>query len=126
MKLHHLLSAYEFDEIMPVIVEMFPGTGKHRKSLQAAYDLALSIKPVFSKKSIRYKVLRDADSNLSYLGTEDYNFNAPWDVCLGKEVTRDKGVDLSDIEMAANCLVNLCFNAKAPKAFEPYLAQLRK
>lgn len=30
MKLFHLLQAYEFDEIMPVINDMFPGTNKFR------------------------------------------------------------------------------------------------
>ncbi len=34
MKLHQLLQAYEFDELMPVINEMFPGTAKYREPLK--------------------------------------------------------------------------------------------
>ena len=38
MKLQQLLLAYEFDEIMPIINDMFPGTAKYRKPLKTAYD----------------------------------------------------------------------------------------
>ncbi len=29
MKLKDLLQAYDFDELMPIIADMFPGTGKY-------------------------------------------------------------------------------------------------
>ncbi|HEY9550896.1 MAG TPA: hypothetical protein VIQ97_01300 [Prevotella sp.] len=118
MKLIHLLQAYEFEELMPVINDMFPGTTKYRKALKEAYDILLQLKPVESKKNIRYKLLHDANGNESFMGAEDANFATTWEVCLGKEVIREKGVDLNDIEMAANSLVNLCLLGRYPKAFE--------
>ena len=53
MKLHQLLQAYEFDELMPVINEMFPGTAKYREPLKVAYDIMVGMRPVSSSKSIR-------------------------------------------------------------------------
>src|SRR3712207_7213823 len=93
MKLIHLLQAYEFEELMPVINDMFPGTTKYRKALKEAYDILLQLKPVESKKNIRYKLLHDANGNESFMGAEDANFATTWEVCLGKEVIREKGVD---------------------------------
>ena len=51
MKLYQLLQAYDFDELMPVINDMFPGTSKFRPELKHAYELLLSMQPVASKKS---------------------------------------------------------------------------
>ncbi len=118
MKLYQLLQAYDFDELMPVINDMFPGTSKFRPELKHAYDLLLSMQPVASKKAIRYKILPGDTANHSYVGAEDTCFNATWEVCLGKDVSRERGVDLSDIELVANSLVNLCLQAKYPKVFE--------
>ena len=50
MKLYQLLQAYDFDELMPVINDMFPGTSKFRPELKHAYELLLSMQPVASKK----------------------------------------------------------------------------
>ena len=52
MKLQQLLLAYEFDEIMPIINDMFPGTAKYRKPLKTAYDIMTTLKPVASRKTI--------------------------------------------------------------------------
>ena len=57
MKLHQLVKAYQFDEIMPVINDMFPGTAKFRDQLNEAYSIMNSIHPVSSTKSIRYKLI---------------------------------------------------------------------
>ncbi|MGI6232646.1 MAG: hypothetical protein ACOYJF_07340 [Prevotella sp.] len=118
MKLYNLLQAYDFDELMPVIVDMFPGTGKFRKQLSAAYNMLMTLKPVPSKKSIRYQVIHVPDSNESYIGAVDKDFDATWEVCLGKEVSREKGVNLSDIELAANCLVNVALTGRHPRSFD--------
>ena len=126
MKLTHLLQAYGFDELMPVINEMFPGTSKFRPQLHIAYNLMTEMRAVPSKKSIRFQILTDENSSLSYIGAEDSCFNTTWEACLGKEVTREKGVDLSNIEVAANCLVNLCLLGHCPKAFEEARQQLIK
>ena len=37
--LYDLLQAYEFDEIMPIITNMFPGTDKYEKPLREAWNL---------------------------------------------------------------------------------------
>lgn len=117
MKLHQLIQAYEFDEIMPVINDMFPGTAKFRDPLKEAYDIMTSMRPVSSSKSIRYKIIKGKGEE-QYMGADDSNFNGPWDVTLGKDVSREKGVDLNDIEILANCLVNMCFIGRYPQEFE--------
>ena len=126
MKLIHLLQAYDFDELMPIINEMFPGATKYGKALREAYDTLLELKPVASKKPIRYKLMQDDNSSNSFMGAEDACFDTAWEVCLGKEVIRERGVDLSDIELAANCLVNLCLIARYPKSFEEAHRQLMR
>lgn len=126
MKLIQLFQAYPFDELMPIIVDMFPRTGKYRKPLEQAYNTLVEMTPVISKKNIRYKLMKDTQSDTSYIGAEDANFDSPWEVCLGKEVVKEKGVDLSDIELAANCLVNISFIGKHPKSFEEAYKALQK
>lgn len=126
MTLHELLQAYEFEELMPVIVEMFPGTGKYEKPLRQAYDLLQSMRPVPSKKSIRYKILPAPNGDEQYMGAEDRDFDTTWEVCLGKNLSREKGVDLTDIEMVANSLVNVCFIARHPAAFDKAYAELTR
>lgn len=117
MKLHQLIQAYEFDEIMPVINEMFPGTAKYRDQLSEAYNIMTSMRPVSSSKSIRYKIIKGKGEE-QYMGADNSNFNGPWEVTLGKDVSREKGVDLNDIEILANCLVNMCFIGRYPQEFE--------
>jgi hypothetical protein len=117
MKLHQLIKAYEFDEIMPVINDMFPGTAKFRDPLNEAYDIMASLHPVSSSKSIRYKIIKGKGEE-QYMGADDACFNGPWEVTLGKDVSREKGVDLNDIEILANCLVNMCFIGRYPQTFE--------
>lgn len=118
MKLHQLFQAYEFEEIMPVINEMFPGTNQFRPQLQQAYDILVQMKPVASQKSILYKLIEDKTSNETYVGADDSNFRTTWEAALGKSVSRAKGVTLSDAELAANCLVNLCLQGKYPAVFD--------
>ena len=117
MKLQQLIKAYEFDEIMPVINDMFPGTAQYRDPLNEAYNIMASTRPVASSKSIKYK-LNKGKGEEQYMGAEDSCFSGPWEVTIGKDVSRDKGVDLNDVEILANCLVNMCFIGKYPQAFE--------
>ena len=117
MKLYQLLQVYEFDELMPVINEMFPGTAKYREPLKTAYEMMLNMKPVASSKSIRYKIIKGKGEE-QYMGAEDANFKGNWEVLLGKEVSRERGVDLTDVEILANCLVNMCFIGNSPRGFE--------
>ena len=119
MTLTQLLKAYEFDELMPVINEMFPGTNKFRSQLQEAYELAVDMRAVPSKKTIRYKIMDIPGTDHKYMGAEDSNFDTTWEACLGKEIVRDKGVDLSEAELTANAFVNLCLIARGPRSFEP-------
>jgi hypothetical protein len=124
MKLKEFYQLYDFDEIMPIIVDMFPGTNKFKKPLQKAYELIMNITPTESKQTIKYKILHDDNSGESYMGAEDSNFATTWDVCLGKNVVREKDVYLTDIEIAANSLINLCFISNYPKEFEESHQQL--
>lgn len=43
---------------------------------------------------------------------------------IGKEVKRDAGVDLTDTQMLANCLLNCVLIGKYPSAFEPTYQQI--
>lgn len=118
MKLKELFETYSFDEIMQAISEMFPDTEKYREPLQQAYDLLMQTQPTASNEKICYEILQDDDDDEAYMGAEDQCFAATWDVCLGKEILREEEVDLSDAEIAANSLVNLCFISRYPKVFE--------
>jgi len=124
MKLKDLLQAYNFDELMPIIADMFPGTGKYRYPLKVAYNLLMDTSIAPSKKKIRYKVMHNEKYSYSTIGAEDRDFEGTWSFCLGKDVIREPGVDLSDIELAANCLINLCFISQYPKVFEEAHAML--
>lgn len=103
---------------MPVINEMFPGTSKFRPQLQEAYDLLVNMRPAYSKKAIVYKLIHDDNTNDTYMGAEDFSFRCSWNVALGKEVVKEKGVNLTQAEIVANCLVNLCLLGDYPKQFE--------
>lgn len=118
MRLYELLQAYEFDEIMPVIVDMFPGTGKFRPQLRQAWDLLQDMEPVSTDKAITYKVMKGSRENENYIGAEDRDFDAPWNVILGKNLKRERGASLNDAEMIANCLVNICLIGRHPKVFD--------
>ena len=118
MRLYDLLQAFDFDEVMPVINDMFPGTAKFKPQLREAWDMLLDMTPVPTKKSIRYKFIKPEGSDEQYIGAEDKDFDAPWNAILGKNLVREKGVDLNDTEMIANCLVNICLVGRHPKSFD--------
>ena len=103
---------------MPVIVDMFPGTGKYRGQLREAWDTLLGMRPVPSKKEIKYEFIKGANDDEQYVGADDRDFDTTWEVIIGKNVSREKGVDLNDAEMLANCLVNICLIGKHPRSFE--------
>ena len=118
MKLKELFQAYEFDEIYPQIGLMFP-KGRHlREEFRNAYNLLLDIKPVMSKKQIRYELMEDHDSNEMFFGADDHDFNGPWDVLLGKELKKGPKVDLTSEELVANCLLNVVLIGRHPRAFD--------
>ena len=118
MKLKELFQAYEFDEIYPQIGLMFP-KGRHlREEFRNAYNLLLDIKPVMSKKQIRYELMGDPDSNEMFFGADDHDFNGPWDVLLGKELKKGPKVDLTSEELVANCLLNVVLIGRHPRAFD--------
>ena len=57
-------------------------------------------------------------SGNQYMGAKDNNFPSTWEVCLGKTLSRAQGVDLSDEELLANIIVNMCLQGKYPAVFE--------
>ena len=118
MKLKYLLQSFEFDDLFPTVAVMYPNARRHKKDFRLAFDLLMDIKPAPSNKNIRYTIIKDEVMGNSYFGANDQNFRSTWDVLLGKDVTRDKGVDLTDEEIAANSLINIIFLGKHPKEFE--------
>lgn len=126
MKLKELFQAYEFDEIYPQIGLMFP-KGRHlREEFRNAYNLLLDIKPVMSKKQIRYELMEDPDSNEVFFGADDHDFNGPWDVLLGKEIKKGPKVDLTSEELVANCLLNVVLIGRHPRAFDKDFEKITK
>lgn len=126
MKLKELFQAYEFDEIYPQIGLMFP-KGRHlREEFRNAYNLLLDIKPVMSKKQIRYELMEDPDSNEMFFGADDHDFNGPWDVLLGKELKKGPKVDLTSEELVANCLLNVVLIGRHPRAFDKDFEKITK
>lgn len=126
MKLKELFQAYEFDEIYPQIGLMFP-KGRHlREEFRNAYNLLLDIKPVMSKKQIRYELMEDPDSNEVFFGADDHDFNGPWDVLLGKELKKGPKVDLTSEELVANCLLNVVLIGRHPRAFDKDFEKITK
>ena len=61
-----------------------------------------------------------------FVGANDSCFFCNWDVCLGKEIKKGKGADLNDIEIAANCLLNILFTGRHPQGFDKEYRKLLK
>ncbi len=126
MKLKYLLESFDFDDLFPTVAVMYPNAKRHKKEFRHAFDLLTAMRPTTSAKTIRYTVISDPLSNRNFFGANDQNFRTTWDVLLGKELKKDAAVDLSDEEIAANCLINAIFLGKHPKEFEnSYIALTR-
>lgn len=126
MKLYQLLQAFDFEELFPTVNEMFPNAYLHRDVFEKAFNMLCSIKPVLSKKAIRYELMDDPNSNDMIVGADDNCFNTTWDVCLGKEIKKGKGADLNDNELAANCLLNILFIGRHPLSFDKDFKKLMR
>lgn len=118
MKLIEYLQAYDFDEIYPQIGLMYPKARHQREQFQHAYDILLGLKPVTSKKQIRYQLMIDPDTNEAFFGADDNCFKATWEVLLGKEVRKEPKVDLTPEEMVANMLLNVVLFGRHPRSFD--------
>lgn len=126
MKLYQLLQAFDFEELFPTVNEMFPNAHLHRDVFEKAFNMLCSIQPVMSKKAIRYELKEDPNSNDMLVGADDNCFNTTWDACLGKEIKKGKGADLNDVELAANCLLNILIISRHPLSFEKDYKKLFK
>lgn len=118
MKLQQYFQAYDFDEIYPNIGLMYPKARHQRKQFKHAYDILLDLRPVNSKKQIRYQLMKDPDSKEVFFGADDNNFKGTWEVILGKEVKKEPSVDLTPEEMVANMLLNVVLQGRHPHAFD--------
>lgn len=126
MKLQQYFQAYEFDEIYPEIGLMYPKGRHQREQFRHAYDILLDLKPVLSKKQVRYQLMEDPDSKEVFFGADDNCFKGPWDVILGKEVRKEPKVDLTAEEMVANMLLNIVLIGRHPHAFDADYAIITK
>lgn len=127
MKLQQYFQAYEFDEIYPQIGLMYPNARHQRELFRHAYDILLRLRPVNSKKQIRYQLMKDPDSNEYFFGADDTCFKGTWEVLLGKEVKREPKVDLTDEELVANMLLNVVLQGRHPREFDnDYKAIVKK
>ncbi len=117
MKLYQLLQSFEFDDLYPTIVEMYPNAKRHRREFRQAFDLLTTMRFTLTKKQIQYQIIEDVSGDC-YFGAHDNCFKANWDVLLGKDIIRGKGVSLTDEEMAANSIINAIFLGTHPKDFD--------
>jgi hypothetical protein len=62
--------------------------------------------------------MKGANADEQYIGAEDRDFDTTWEVIIGKNLVRERGVDLNDAELIANCLVNICLIGRHPKVFD--------
>jgi hypothetical protein len=118
MKLQEMFKAYEFGEIYPEVGLMFQPARHHREEFRHAYEMIRDGRMVPSKKQIKYQLMEDPDTKEMFYGADDNNFNGPWDVLAGKEVKRDAHVDLTDAQIAANCLLCCILIGRHPKEFD--------
>ena len=118
MKLKRLLETFDFDDFFPEVCVMYPNAKRHKREFMRAFNMLYALEPQHSKKAIRYQLMTDPDSGNSFYGAPDSCFNASWEVLLGKEVTKDKNVDLDDTSLVANCLINIIFLGKHPQEYE--------
>lgn len=127
MKLYQFLQAFDFEEVFPAVNEMFPNANLHRDVFEKAFNMLCSIEPIYSKKSIRYELIPSSNNaNDMIVGADDSSFNTTWDVLLGKDIKKGKGVGLNDTEIAANCLLNILFLGKHPQSFDKDFKKLLK
>ena len=118
MTLQQLFQSFDFDEIFPEVGLMYPHARTQRKEFGVAYMLLREMKAQRTKRQIRYQLMQDPATNEMFFGADDTCFSEPWEQLLGKEVKRDPGVDLTDTQMVANCLLNCVLIGKHPSAFE--------
>lgn len=118
MKLKQLLETFDFEDFFPEVCVMYPNAKRHKREFMRAFNMLYAMKPQPSKKAIRYQRLTDPDSGDMYFGAQDSCFTTTWEVLLGKEVTKDKDVDLDDTSLVANCLLNVIFLGKHPQEYE--------
>ena len=116
----------EFEEIFPTVNVMFPNAQLHRDIFEKAFDMLCNIQPITSKKVIKFELMEDPNSNDMFVGANDSCFQSTWDVCLGKEIKKGKGADLNDVELAANCLLNVLFIGRHPQGFDKDYKKLLK
>ena len=118
MKLKQLLETFDFEDFFPEICVMYPNAKRHKREFMRAFNMLYALDAQPSKKTIRYQLMEDPDSGDTFFGAQDSCFNASWEVLLGKEVSKDKQVDLDDTALAANCLLNVIFLGKHPVEYE--------
>lgn len=126
MQLLDLLQRYTADELTATIEAMFPDTEQFQPLFSQAIAIMKSLTPVPSKKKIRYKVICDEENDFEFFGAEDSCFATTWEVCLAKEIERDDEVELTDLEIAANTIVNMCLTGRCPREFLPMKQELLK
>ncbi len=126
MKLYQLLQAYSFDELFPELALMFPPARRQKETFKKLYETLIAATPVESKKAIRYELMHDPDTQEEFYGADDNCFHSPWNVLLGKEIKKEPVVELSQLEIAANCLLNTILIGYAPKFLTDEISRLRQ
>lgn len=118
MKFQTLLQSFSFEDIFPTLAVMYPNAKRHRKEFETAYEILTTIRPILSKKTIKYQLIESETAKSYYYGALDSSFKASWEVLAGKDIVKQKPVDLTDEEIAANSLLCAIFIGQHPAEFE--------
>ena len=121
-----ILKKYDFNTIFTELSDIFPEINRKRPLIKDAYDFLLSQTPVSSKKRIIYKLIEDDESFDCFVGAEDHQFEANWNVIIGKEVVREDNIEISDLEIATNSFLCILLIGFAPKRFKELQDELRQ
>lgn len=124
MKLQQYFQAYEFDEVFPHVGLMYQPARRQKEAFRTAYEMLCDMESVPSKPAIRYELMQDPDSGEMFCGADDRDFRASWASLLGKDVRKASGADLTDVELVANCLLNVVLLGRCPRSFEPMRRRL--
>ena len=73
---------------------------------------------MFTANTIRYQLMQNPYGSGKFFGAPDACFKGSWELILGKNIIRSKEVDLSDEEIAANCLICMIFISTPPAEFK--------
>lgn len=119
MTLRDYMAKFTFDEVYAELELMLEDAKSCKTTLKHAYELMQTIETIPSKKTIRYQIIDDPESDEYFSGAPDSCFTTTWEVILAKEVTVDEECELSEIELLTNAFLCTIMLGRCPREFLP-------